>query len=45
MGKKEQIPRKTIVVMKNKHKYRIFDEDLKKIIKVRIRKIPNLPRF
>jgi hypothetical protein len=45
MSKSQVTLKKTIVVMKNRLKYRLFTEDLKKIIKVKIRKAPRLPKF
>lgn len=45
MGKTKPIVKKTIVVIRNNMKYRLFDEDLKKIAKYKIKNIPPLPRY
>lgn len=45
MSKGEQRVRKTVVVMRNKERYRLFAEDLKKILKVNKIKLPPIPKY
>jgi hypothetical protein len=46
MCKKETRIRKTLIVMKNANRYRLFAEDIKKIIRIKINKNnPNIPKY
>ena len=45
MCKSQSLTRKIIVVVKNNEKYRLFTDDLKKILKVRKLRAPPLPRY
>lgn len=45
MCKSQALCRKIIVVVKNKEKYRLFADDLKKILKVRKFRSPPLPPY
>lgn len=45
MCKTEQRLRKTVVVIQNKKQYRLFAEDLKKILKVKKVKFPLVPKY
>lgn len=45
MCKTQALTRKTIVVVKNNEKYRLFTDDLKKILKVRKLRAPPLPPY